>query len=79
MGTSLDLSYSNLFFDQFETQALMVYHLRPIAWKPFIGDIFLMSKVFLKPLLIVLIRLYNFRDKLCSLQIKYPARVLYTK
>ena len=41
MGTSLAPNYANLFMDRFETKALNNYHLKPLIWKRFIDDIFL--------------------------------------
>ena len=41
MGTSLAPNYANLFMDRFETKALAGYPLKPLTWKRFIDDIFL--------------------------------------
>ena len=41
MGTSLAPNYANLFMDRFETKALAGYSLKPLTWKRFIDDIFL--------------------------------------
>ena len=41
MGTALAPNYANLFMDKFETKALSNYHLKPLIWKRFIDDIFL--------------------------------------
>ena len=48
MGTSLAPNYANLFMDRFETKALAGFPQKPLTWKRFIDDIFLVS---LKPLL----------------------------
>ena len=41
MGTSLAPNYANLFMDRFETRALDGYPLKPLVWKRFIDDIFM--------------------------------------
>ena len=41
MGTSMAPNYANLFTDRFETRALDGYHLKPLVWKRFIDDIFM--------------------------------------
>ena len=41
MGTSLAPNYANLFMDRFETKALDGYPLKPLTWKRFIDDIFM--------------------------------------
>ena len=41
MGTSLAPNYANLFMDRFETKALEGYPLKPLTWKRFIDDIFM--------------------------------------
>ena len=41
MGTALTPNYANLFMDRFETKALDNYPLKPLIWKRFIDDIFL--------------------------------------
>ena len=41
MGTSLAPNYANLFMDRFETKALAGYQLKPLVWKQFIDDIFM--------------------------------------
>ena len=41
MGTSLAPNYANLFMDKFETTALANYPLKPLIWKRFINDIFM--------------------------------------
>ena len=41
MGTSLAPNYANLFMDRFETKAVKNYHLKPILWKRFIDNIFM--------------------------------------
>ena len=41
MGTALAPNYANLFMDRFETKALEKYPLKPLIWKRFIDDIFL--------------------------------------
>ena len=41
MGTALAPNYANLFMDKFETKALKGYPLKPLIWKRFIDDIFL--------------------------------------
>ena len=41
MGTSLAPNYANLFMDRFETKALAGYPIKPLTWKRFIDDIFL--------------------------------------
>ena len=40
MGTALAPNYANLFMDKFETKALE-YPLKPLIWKGFIDDIFM--------------------------------------
>ena len=41
MGTSLAPNYANLFMDRFESKALAKQSLKPLIWKRFIDDIFL--------------------------------------
>ena len=41
METSLAPNYANLFMDRFETRALDGYPLKPLVWKRFIDDIFM--------------------------------------
>ena len=41
MGTSLAPNYANLFMDRFETKALAGFPQKPLTWKRFIDDIFL--------------------------------------
>ena len=41
MGTALAPNYANLFMDRFETKALAGYPLKPLIWKRFIDDIFM--------------------------------------
>ena len=41
MGTELAPNYANLFMDMFENKALDNYPLKPLIWKRFIDDIFL--------------------------------------
>ena len=41
MGTVLAFDYANLFMDRFETKALENYPLKPLIWKRFIDDFFL--------------------------------------
>ena len=41
MGTALAPSYANIFIDKFETKALSEYPLKPLLWKRFIDDIFM--------------------------------------
>ena len=41
MDTSLATNYANLFMDRFETHALAGYPLKPLVWKRFIDDIFM--------------------------------------
>ena len=41
MGTSLAPTYGNLSMDKFETKALAHYPLKPLIWKRFIDDIFM--------------------------------------
>ena len=41
MGTALAPNYTNLFMDRFESKALNNYPLKPLIWKRFIDDIFL--------------------------------------
>ena len=41
MGTSLAPNYANLFTDRFETHALAGYPPKPLVWKIFIDDIFM--------------------------------------
>ena len=41
MGTSLAPNYANLFMDIFETNALSKFPQKPLIWKRFIDDIFL--------------------------------------
>ena len=41
MGTALVPNYANIFMDKFETRALENYPLKPILWKRFIDDIFM--------------------------------------
>ena len=41
MGTAVTPNYANLFMDRFETKALENYPLKPLIWKRFIDDIFL--------------------------------------
>ena len=41
MGTALAPNYANLFMGKFETKALGNYHLKPLIWKRFIDDIFI--------------------------------------
>ena len=41
MGTALAPNYANIFMDKFETKAINNYHLKPLIWKRFIDDIFL--------------------------------------
>ena len=41
MGTALAPNYANLFMGKFETKALANYHLKPLIWKRFIDDIFI--------------------------------------
>ena len=41
MGTSLAPNYANLFMDRFETKALAGSELKPLVWKRFIDDIFM--------------------------------------
>ena len=41
MGTRAAPSIANIFMDDFETKLLTNYHLKPIIWKRFIDDIFM--------------------------------------
>ena len=41
MGTSVALNYANLFMDRLETRALDDYPLKPLVWKRFIDNIFM--------------------------------------
>ena len=41
MGTSVAPNYANLFMDRFETKALADFPLKPLTWKRFIDDIFM--------------------------------------
>ena len=41
MGTALAPNHANLFMDRFETKALNNYPKKPLIWKRFIDDIFL--------------------------------------
>ena len=41
MGTGFAPSYANIFMADFEENALKNYHLKPLIWKRFIDDIFL--------------------------------------
>ena len=41
MGTSLAPNYANLFMDRFETKALAGFPLKPLTWKRFIDDCFM--------------------------------------
>ena len=41
MGTSLAPNYANLFMDRLETKALAGFAQKPLTWKRFIDDIFL--------------------------------------
>ena len=41
MRTALAPNYANLFMDRFETKALNNYPLKPLIWKRFMDDIFL--------------------------------------
>ena len=41
MGTALAPNYANIFMDKFETRALENYPLKPLLWKRFIDDIFM--------------------------------------
>ena len=41
MGTALAPNYANIFMDKFETKALENYSLKPLLWKRFIDDIFM--------------------------------------
>ena len=41
MDTSLTPNYANLFMNRFESRALEAYHLKPLVWKRFIDDIFM--------------------------------------
>ena len=41
MGTSVAPNYANLFMDKFETKALAGFPLKPLTWKRFIDDIFM--------------------------------------
>ena len=41
MGTAVAPNYANLFMDRFENKALDNYPLKPLIWKRFIDDIFL--------------------------------------
>ena len=41
MGTSLAPNYANLFMDRFETKALAGFPQKPLTWRRFIDDIFL--------------------------------------
>ena len=41
MGTALAPNYTNIFMDKFETKALENYPLKPLLWKRFIDDIFM--------------------------------------
>ena len=41
MGMALAPNYASLFMDRFETKALDNYPLKPLIWKRFIDDIFL--------------------------------------
>ena len=41
MGTLLAPNYGNLVMDRFETRALAGYHLKPLIWKRFIDDVFM--------------------------------------
>ena len=43
IGTSLAPNYANLFMDKFETKALANYPLKPLIWKRFIDDIFMVG------------------------------------
>ena len=74
MGTSLAPNYANLFMDRFETKALAGFPLKPLTWKRFIDDIFLVwthGEESLK----------NFIDYLNSLHetIKFTHEMSYTK
>ena len=41
MGTALAPNYANIFIDKFETKSLDNYPLKPLIWKRFIDDIFM--------------------------------------
>ena len=41
MDTALAPNYANLFMDRFETKALANFPQKPLIWKRFIGDVFL--------------------------------------
>ena len=41
MCTSAAPNYANLFMESFDTKALCGYHLKPLTWKGFIDDIFM--------------------------------------
>ena len=41
MDTALAPNYANLFMDRFEIKALTGYPLKPLAWKRFSDDIFM--------------------------------------
>ena len=41
MGTSLAPNNANIFMERFETRTQEAYHLKPLIWKHFNGDIFM--------------------------------------
>ena len=73
MGTSLAPNYANLFMDRFETKALAGFPQKPLTWKRFIDDIFLVWTHGEKSL-------KNFIDYLNSLHdtIKFTHEMSYT-